>query len=87
MPSDDSPDQGLAAAPRGYPALDEDRMAALAGRLEQIVELLHEGALTELQRQDMRLSLKAQIASSEALHRVRLQNSEEPAFMFHAVQG
>ncbi|WP_406856469.1 hypothetical protein ABEG18_02235 [Alsobacter sp. KACC 23698] len=86
MPSDESPGQALAAASRFYPALDEDRIAALGGRLEEIVSLLHAGALTELQRQEMRLSLKAQIASSEALHRVRLLNSDEPAFMFHACQ-
>jgi hypothetical protein len=81
-----SPETG-SASQSGYPALDEGGLSALAARLEAIVELLHGGQLTEQQRREMRLSLTAQIANGEALHRFRLVNSDEPAFMFHAWQG
>jgi hypothetical protein len=81
LPSRESPEQDQTPASR-YPALDDRALGAIEGKFDEIVALLHGERLTELQRREMRLSLKAQIAASEALHRFKLANSDEPAFLF-----
>jgi hypothetical protein len=70
-----------------YPRLDPDTTAAVAGKLVDIVTLLHAEGLTEEQLGEVRVGVAAQLAAAERLHRFPLDNSQEPIFVAGAPFG
>ncbi|MCB8882573.1 hypothetical protein ACELLULO517_20170 [Acidisoma cellulosilytica] len=70
-------------APRAwiYPALDAAEIAALNAKLAEVVALRHQGRLTAAQHADLVAAIETQTRHAEALHRVPLQNADEPAFV------
>ena len=63
-----------------YPEVDEPTRSLIAGKLADIISLLHPEGLSEAQLREISTNLAIQLANTEKLHRFVLNNSMEPAF-------
>ncbi|MBW4023119.1 MAG: hypothetical protein HIU92_08230 [Proteobacteria bacterium] len=64
-----------------YPPLDAAQIATTNAQLVAVAALRHGDRLTPSQRADLTAAIETQTRHAEALHRVPLRNSDEPAFI------